>query len=610
MDHNSKESDEILEANACPACIQLQDEYSTSDSTILQFPASKPISWGDTRPNCDLGYYLSGLENIWKDWTRSDVNLPYRSAGTMCLWNGEQYELCREKGMNHLGPLIISQYNRDDAGSSHWPPVKSEVIPDFKSESSMARLQGWLQICDTEPSHNICQQSSVFMPSRVIDTADALEQQTVKLVETTGMQADYIALSHFWGTSQRFLNTKSTIDEARSGISISLLPETFRDAIWLTSKLGKRYLWIDSLCIVQDDENDWLVESRQMRHIYWNSYLTVAASNARDDNDGFLQSFKIGELIEIVLNLPSGASRRIYIQSTNARSRYVIESGELPLDSRGWTLQERLLPHRAVRYGTMSMEWACRYQDGPATGIWNDFWHLRTHLHWRRMIEQYTRRSLTYERDKLPAISGLAEMFADTTKNKYCAGLWWEGLAEDLLWTKGSGILTKPKDRNGPSWSWASVDGPIDFVMTKNNPMTVAYESTFIDSDIKLNTQNPYGEVESGTITLEGPLRPLKVIFPEKHGVGRFGYQKEWFDFEKLISEEVFELDILRNTDSIRSDVPGVEGPVVSYSLISLLIVKLTSNPDTFARVGLCRTDTDSRFERSLAASRLRIVLV
>ena len=97
--------------------------------------------------------------------------------------------------------------------------------------------------------------------------------------------------------------------EARTGITIGSLAKTFRDAIWLTLKLGKKYLWIDSLCIIQNDEDDWLIESRQMRHIYWYSYLTIAATNAKDDNDGFLRLFDIYDVVQLAITPPNGQNK-------------------------------------------------------------------------------------------------------------------------------------------------------------------------------------------------------------------------------------------------------------------------------------------------------------
>jgi hypothetical protein len=110
---------------------------------------------------------------------------------------------------------------------------------------------------------------------------------SVKLLETTDKYASYICLSHCWGKENQPLKcTTANLNEWKSRIDWDLLPQTFQDAIDFVRRLGQRYLWIDSLCILQDDRDDWDEQSVKMAEIYENSYLTLAASWASDCTGG------------------------------------------------------------------------------------------------------------------------------------------------------------------------------------------------------------------------------------------------------------------------------------------------------------------------------------
>jgi Heterokaryon incompatibility protein (HET) len=127
------------------------------------------------------------------------------------------------------------------------------------------------------------------MPTRMLDVGTKLSGQHVRLVESTslGRQALYGSLSHCWGkTIVPCLTTKQTIDENKRGIEWDLLPKTFQDAIIVTQKSGIRYIWIDSLCIIQGDEQAWSAEADRVRDYYSNAFVTLAGTWAADDGRG------------------------------------------------------------------------------------------------------------------------------------------------------------------------------------------------------------------------------------------------------------------------------------------------------------------------------------
>lgn len=147
----------------------------------------------------------------------------------------------------------------------------------------MKKARSWLSTCITE--HTCASVTPSFLPTRVlcIDGPD-----TVRLLVTTNEIALYACLSHCWGPQPRLVlrTTKATLESFRTRIPWDCLPNTFRDAIDFTYHLGLRYLWIDSLCIVQDSIEDWRREGSSMASIYNSAYVTLAASKAANPEDG------------------------------------------------------------------------------------------------------------------------------------------------------------------------------------------------------------------------------------------------------------------------------------------------------------------------------------
>ena len=159
------------------------------------------------------------------------------------------------------------------------------VHSDPLSKTSIAQMKYWIARCDTNDTK--CKALETALPTPVLDVRD---REVIRLCETSGEAGAYIALSHRWGlTDKTFITTDDTIADMKKGFAIGQAPATFRDAISITRLLDLRYLWIDSLCIIQHNTADWSQEAVRMGSVYANAYLTIAAANAQDDNDGFLQ---------------------------------------------------------------------------------------------------------------------------------------------------------------------------------------------------------------------------------------------------------------------------------------------------------------------------------
>lgn len=187
--------------------------------------------------------------------------------------------------------------------------------------------------------------------------------------------ADYVALSHCWGVSRAMpKTTQANLQSNLESIRISELPATFRDAILLTKALGIKYLWIDSLCIVQDDQSDWELESSLMAEIYSNATLTIAATGSSDLHGGCLfdrwchqrnppriLSMKSVELKAQV----NKSSQAIHVRLLpTAHETFLIGSGFLDrtgaLMRRAWAFQERLLSPRIIHFHHEELFWECK----------------------------------------------------------------------------------------------------------------------------------------------------------------------------------------------------------------------------------------------------------
>ncbi|KAF2811222.1 heterokaryon incompatibility, partial [Mytilinidion resinicola] len=121
---------------------------------------------------------------------------------------------------------------------------------------------------------------------------------------------NYVALSHYWGNTHTFITTSTNLAKTYEGIPWLELPKTFQDAVIINRRLGIRYLWIDSLCILQDSESDWHFESARMGEIYTNSYITSAASLAPNGGTGIFHSrsgetYKFENGVTVKLSLAS-----------------------------------------------------------------------------------------------------------------------------------------------------------------------------------------------------------------------------------------------------------------------------------------------------------------
>jgi hypothetical protein len=220
----------------------------------------------------------------------------------------------------------------------------------------------WIHCC--EATHTGCrerreQQSlqstsldSLFTPTRWVHVQGAgNELSLVQLTATAELdgQPQCLTLSHCWGGADIIRLTQHTHASYKIAIPKDQLPTTFQDALLITMKLGYEYIWIDSLCIIQDSKEDWSREAAVMGDIYWNSTCTIAAVAARDSHEGCFQERNALSFLPCQLVPESEGVAGIYVQSGRNHRE--------PLHSRAWVLQERCLSTRTLSFGSNQISW-------------------------------------------------------------------------------------------------------------------------------------------------------------------------------------------------------------------------------------------------------------
>ncbi|EPE02322.1 het domain-containing protein [Ophiostoma piceae UAMH 11346] len=406
--------------------------------------------------------------------------------------------------------LQARDQKRGLSSSFHFysPPVNQTVLHgllpgnllsgDTASPSSLSRAKRWIQNC--EASHQRCGEGrDVPLPKRLLDLGPPHATPIdagIRLAETAGLTGTYMCLSHCWGTGAKPMQTTlETIQSHRAGISFAALPRTFADAVTMARHLEVQYLWIDSLCIIQNSDADWQAEAGNVAAIYRNSFATIAAISSPGSQGGCFSRSAAPDLCFRIQAedglLQTIVAARCY-EGDGITDDLDLFRENFPALSRAWIYQERILSRRIIYCTRHELEFDCR-QDitcecgnrtrppHPNRGTesclsmsqskqaYAEMEYVGAHegqrqqKHWQKMVMQYTKLQLTKESDKLPAFSGCATHFDHYSvrdNGRYLAGLWEATLAQGLLWLVNMPFGGPRPPWRAPSWSWASVDTP------------------------------------------------------------------------------------------------------------------------------------------------------
>lgn len=352
----------------------------------------------------------------------------------------------------------------------------------------VSTAKAWFGHCAA--NHPRCHESLTprTTPKRLLSIGGCTVSQRVRLAvlnQSSQQDATYACLSYCWGKRQQLMLTRDTLERfTQDGVRLNELPATISNACELCDKLGIPYLFVDSLCILQDSLDDWTEISKRMCEIYSLSALTVAAAAGRDCREGLLGNRRWASRLSAELRC-SDTADHTGTCLVRGRMKPKIE----PLDLRAWAMQEDLLSPKLLKIGTAYMSWHCACSAISESEVEKAVASHRgdaaeaflrpmsvtmrprddvTSDLWQALVWDYSRRKLSFEKDKLPAITGVALWLARTKSSplyrEYLAGIWNSRLPQDLLWyhdlpfpadEEDVRIPSKPR---APSWSWAAYD--------------------------------------------------------------------------------------------------------------------------------------------------------
>jgi hypothetical protein len=440
---------------------------------------------------------------------------------------------------------------------------KEQIHTMTWSSHTVYQVREWLKSC--AESHPQCTGSRSKLdnpnrrplPSRLLDTGppllhgedistadmDSLSLESnsyLHLCDTESFPTDtkYLTLSHRWSNPPAVTLNNATAEQFRSSIPISemLKPEaaTLKQAVHVTRCLGFRYLWIDALCINQEEEQDKQHEISLMGEIYAGSELNLAATAASSGSDGL---FHVRNPMEVE---PFRKRVRLHGDTDWIRGDTIVYTANFdgqvdtaPLNRRGWVFQERLLAHRVLHFARDQVYWTCSsllaaevmpYGNPALKILFGEEirrWHLEIPLGqisfrnyrgtWAKLIESYSITSVTFPQDKLMAISAISRKMCkirNLSPRDYLAGLWRQDLPAQLLWVVRNPWRTKPEllPYIAPSWSWASLLTTGVYWGLSRLGNIVA---DLVDVSVSLKTTDPYGELTSGYVRLRGPMCKL-----------------------------------------------------------------------------------------------------
>ncbi|KAL1394067.1 heterokaryon incompatibility protein-domain-containing protein [Phyllosticta capitalensis] len=515
-------------ADGCPLCSILKQGidqlWPLQTDRTFQPPPAEPLSdreafiksWSDEEESTGLWSDEEDSTNT-QEWDLCIEIRPGRSllvsrVDRKCVRSIVKGKYCQSKlcvDRPWRTPIEFFSLNTIDSVHESFGP--SGTVPTIPDDHHIRNtLEKWLEDCDS--NHKFCSKDIAvhgeFCPKRLIQVI----RGAVCLVELPpDSKVAYMTLSHCWGSKpDKILRTlKENLASRQKGIDWAEIPPTFQDAIKITRLLECDYIWIDSLCIIQDDKNDWEDQAAQMARIYSNSYLNIAATASKDPFGGLLSArtwstnlpFEVeSRPLESVLLGHNVVARphlhqihQVFRNARRSRDAALLASlktNKFPLLQRAWVFQERILSRRTLHFTGSEIVWECLHRtlcecgdcDVPVGfGNFKTFFgnnigkvNPREWSTWEVCVREYTSLDITRPTDWSQAIIGLAAKFAQQLKSNYVAGLWENNFAYSLLWMASRHIydtsplreyknsqewpfhlnLSLPK--GPPTWSWLS----------------------------------------------------------------------------------------------------------------------------------------------------------
>ncbi|KAK6208521.1 hypothetical protein QIS74_12039 [Colletotrichum tabaci] len=492
---------------------------------------------------------------IWlEDHQNPKISLTGKDACSFELYTTEA-----DSPVKHLHPLL-------EVPAS----PRSEATMDF-----MAR-----QVKDCHDNHDKCKINHEFMPKRLI----RLTEKGGHIIHPDE-PVPYIALSYCWGGDKNIRTLRANITAHMDSINLGHLPRCFRDVAVIAPRLGINHLWVDSLCIIQDDHADWEDQFPRMSWVYKNASVVIAAAAIGNCQESFLGDDEHDERMRRPESFVIRDAHPSQPAAVRARAVPTIGlhedlqsfySARDPLDCRGWPLQERLLATRILVYSRTELQWSCQTLQACEGGHTSSPNHPFTPLItidtaekafslWHSQVMEFSKRRLTFETDKLPAISAVAGHVADVTGSRYIAGLWRDNLIRDMCWERHMFESLKweaTRHWRAPSFSWASVAGNVFY-----NDNSIAakgfYLSQVVDAGATRQSSPVFGQVVDAWVDMEAPLIEATLeTHPPYDGSDLFDYNNPGAMFPHGHPETLFLAKVGGWQIPFRGDTHLAPGPI------------------------------------------------
>ncbi|KAK1834426.1 heterokaryon incompatibility protein-domain-containing protein [Podospora conica] len=663
----------------CPVCEDLTSWTLTVDHVKLQASAAAK----DCVPCMLLLETLRQFDVDLSSLVYSDDILSQDFGGRCLILSGDGYprvlvgddldiEIYASAGQFATSPVpgqqLTSQTGDDE------PPLgliqATEVNGSTGSDDTMTQISTWLQNCTDNHSDTKgagCPPNlDVPLPTRLLQVQPPSgPEDTVRLVETdAGATGTFACLSHCWGPKPLLRTLTTNYAAHKSGIPLSSLPPTFRDAIAITRSLGIPYLWIDSLCILQDDSADWEREAAQMARIYQNGRVTITASNSEGSDGGCFVDATPYRSKQLVVVDNKGVTH-------TALARRKIDHGGWPVLDRGWIFQERLLSPRVLHFGHAEVVWECLgglacgcgrvgvgefqrldFMKGKKTA--QEWWTVSPDYaelalageqprgwmvaKWRELVTSYSRLRLTYLKDLFPALSGSAKQLQRLRGGvRYLAGMWEDTLIEDLLWQGQEVWSPRPEEWHAPTWSWAAVSGGAFAHLYHRTG--VEYTEFWLLSDlterfvtveeVEVTPRgiDPTGEIAKAHLVLTGPVVKARmrrefgeysvgdlVSVEYQEGDEEDGFAKAFkvhFDYSLVAEGRGFVPNLAAVSCLKMVSAAGDKLDWSKRGQVFYLVLRWVEEPEpAFERIGIasCSMESAARFEELEEVKTLRII--
>ena len=426
---------------------------------------------------------------------------------------------------------LVSEANIADDPATIDVPGRI-LQPSILSGDTAALIKDWQFTC--RQTHSDCQRPA-YRPQRLLQVGGG-EVNHLKLQacheSSVPSSPEYAALSYMWGGPQRFLTTKDSLGAKMIKIEFEDLPGTLRDAVLVCRAIGIRWLWVDVLCIIQDDPQDKLEQVKTMGEVYRSAALTIIPAFSLGSDEGFLSETFDNVTLPFQCfrdNTSSGRQGSVYLIKKQ------LNAPRFPIETRGWTMQERLLSTRLLFFHPGRIYWVCREShlfagsscsysvnmiDDSVTRGKRSFgkWNLNINIddvnqqiqRWYSLSQAFSERTLSDPLDRLPALAGVAKELRREFPGigDYVAGLWTTNLAQQLLWKLS--LYAQPKWKLnkfiGPSWSWVSIESSFMLPTFATEPADIRLE--ILDYEIQHDiSSDRYESLLAASLEVRGRLK-------------------------------------------------------------------------------------------------------